>query len=123
MGQRRRVAGGAGYLDRLRGQRPAARGIAGDEARSASSASTRARRGSRSGSASAAASSARTRSASTAPALAEPSPAVGEHGAAKPVRVTELLGERGGVEQRLAKLRVPDLALGLAEADQQLAAL
>ena len=52
-----------------------------------------------------------------------PSPRVGQHRAAEPVCVVELLGERGGVEQRLAKLRVTGLALGFPETDQQLAAL
>ena len=52
----------------------------------------------------------------------DPSPAVGQHRAAEPVRVAELLGELCGVEQRLAKLGVADLALGLPQADQQLAA-
>ena len=53
----------------------------------------------------------------------DPSPAVGEHRAAEPVCVAELLGECCGVEQRLAILGVPDLALGLPQADQELAAL
>ena len=55
--------------------------------------------------------------------LAWPPAAVGEHRAAEPVGVVELLGERGRLEQRLRETRDPRLALGLAQADQQLAAL
>ena len=58
-----------------------------------------------------------------APTLAGPSAAVREHRAAETVGVVELLRERCRVEQCLAKLRVSDLALGLPQADQQLAAL
>ena len=55
--------------------------------------------------------------------VAHPSPAVGQHRAAEAFCVAELLGEACGAQQRLAMLRVPDLALGLTEADQELAAL
>ena len=55
--------------------------------------------------------------------FARVSATVGEHRAAKPVCVAELLGELGGVEQRLAVVRVADPALCLAQADQQVAAL
>src|ERR1039458_3455166 len=55
--------------------------------------------------------------------LAPPSPAVGEHRASEAVGVVEISGELRGVEQRLAKLAVPDLALGPPQADQQLTAL
>jgi hypothetical protein len=47
------------------------------------------------------------------PELAVVSPTVREHGAGEPVCVAELLGEPGGVEQRLAMLGVPGLALRL----------
>ena len=55
--------------------------------------------------------------------LAAPPSAVGEHGAAEAVRVANLSRERCRVEQGLAKVGVPALALGLAQADQQIAAL
>ncbi len=48
------------------------------------------------------------------------SAAVGEHGSPQAIGVAELLRERCGVEERLPELRVPDLALGLPEADQEL---
>ena len=55
--------------------------------------------------------------------LAAPPAAVGEHGAAEAVRVANLLRERRRVEQGQAKVGVPALALGLAQADQQITAL
>ena len=48
---------------------------------------------------------------------------VRERGAGGAVSITELGGEARGFEQRLAKARVTGLALGLAEADQNVAAL
>lgn len=56
-----------------------------------------------------------------ADAAGEP-PRAGENSAGKPVGVAEILGEAISVEQSLAMLGVPDLALGLPQAYQQLAA-
>ena len=48
---------------------------------------------------------------------------VRERGAGGAVCITELEGEPRGFEQRLAKARLADLTLGLAEADQNVATL
>jgi hypothetical protein len=46
-----------------------------------------------------------------------------ERGLGRAVCITELEGEPRCFEQRLAKARIADLTLGLAEADQNVAAL